>query len=279
MPAKKYKYPKKVISKKYKSKSKKSVVKKTTYVNRSSPKLQLPFPLKFYTPLRCGISGYVAPTLNASNLISYLFCIPGNSIYQPFAGLASLPAPATYISVVTGQTALATVQCTGYSQLATIYSNYKVKGSSIKVKINGQAAVDDLIISVAPMAYNVATTLGVVGTFNATVPGIPSLGNMPYAKKQLVNALVENRNSQVSSYCTTAQANGLSKLQYDASIINGVSIANQTNTTAGAQLEDLPWVWVIGIENAYNTAFSYKQAVDIDITYYAELAGSTSPNV
>jgi len=227
-----------------------------------------PFPERLFTKLR----SVVDTTIGAAVVSQVISMMGGNVLPTPFDAIGSLANTdmSTYYTSIAGAESIPTTQYQGYAQYATIYKYYRIHACKIKVTPLNVSGNDVGLLAIAPMTYAAASLMGLQGTNTSTIPSIPQLSQMPYAKsKQFTTYANSNTNNAVSCFMTTAQINGLSKLQYKASVTAGVPIANAPSVSAGLQDTDFPWSFFVGIQD-YTGQFGSQVCVKVELECYVE---------
>lgn len=265
----------KVVKKSFKKKTfkpNKGVNKSFTFKN-FAPKI--PFPMRMLTTLSCNASGYIA---TAGARSSYGLSVPGAGIYLPFNTKSSYPTSSGFPTVVTqltGATSFATIQCTGYNQLNSLYKQFRVIGSKIKVTIFPVVAGDTVNVALLPSTQENQINVGFSGASGGVNPLPAQASTYPYSKMKVCDRESSPKACTLTSFMSTAKINALSASQYKNDVVNGVGIASDPNVTVGAQSEDLPWLWWISLQSADNDVFAGNMLVNVTITYYVELTNPT----
>jgi len=252
----------------------------TTFKSRRIATISEVFPDRYMVACQTNFSGRFNPAGNRKALITMLFA---NSLYLPFEAVGSFSLCAINNNFATsarssGTGSPAGYQPTGYTQLSSIYSTYRVISSAIRVTVSPTNDLDSLTLVVFPIAYNTAVNIGISGTVGSEVPYCDSARGMKFAKDKQCTLQNGSTRNTIKSYMSTGTINGYTKSQYSNHIQAGVPIASKPNITTGTQSEDLPWLWVIGIYANDDTKFANQLDVNIELKQYTMFTNAPQSN-
>lgn len=180
------------------------------------------------------------------NFPNIQFSVYGNTLYQPFNTGVTLTGQGFTSS--TGYTILS--QYTGYTTLALIYKNIRVRSTKIIIYLDTNSS-DVVGCAVAPCA-NTPSAIN----YN-------SISSLPYAKGIITNNNDTRRECKFSAYANSATVLGLSKNQFEA--LDPVTAQTATPVT------DQSWVWYGALSMLNAASGSNAGAMTINITLESEV--------
>ncbi len=166
----------------------------------------------------------------AGSIASQVF--RGNSLFDPdFTGTGAQP--------------------TGFDQWAAFYERYRVRGSSMTVRVRAEV---DASSTIFPMGVLLPKTVTTLDTNYADAAG------EPYARTKMISNQEAGYPSTLKSYMTTTKILGLSKREaadVDYSALVGANPSKE-------------WFWHFYIEDAITAGLNIKSKVYFEVTYYCE---------
>ena len=229
----------------------KKVLKKgqMTLVNSSKPKLNIPINPKFLTKFTVSATGYVPSAAGPSGF----FAVKLNSPYQPLNASAGLFTAVTNGSGVYLGAISSGVNPRGFSNLCslTMYNNYRVYASRIKITVIPRSVLDQVLVTVVPITN---------ATLSAQTAELEQ--NVAFSKEIIASSNTDNNRNTFTHYIDLQSLDGLNKYQLMSDTTKVGTY--QTNPS------DLS-VWAIKWLNTNNAALNSALAFNYEITYYTEL--------
>lgn len=241
------KYMKKsCATKKKKTSSRVGHNRSTTQINRGNLRDHTIVADRYLTSVATSFSGTIATPFAAGQ-----FLVSGNAFYQPWS------TPSHNIgTIVTGSNSSNTGALPmGYTALTTLYNQYRVNASSIKITVQPTTTIDCPIVVVFPT----------VGLFAAATGGIDLTQNQRYSRWKQCSTANNVKENSITNYMSSAKVLGLTKQQYEDQL--AIQIAQQPGT-------NLDWYWQIAIYQPDGTTadFTSKIFVTVELNLYMEFS-------
>lgn len=219
----------------------------TTWVNRASIKDHTIVDDRMLTKVSCSFTGDIG---SATTFAPGQFILYGNSFFEPFT------VPSNGITtVVTAQNGSTIARPPmGYATLSSLYNQYRVRSSAIKVTVQPTNSTAD-----APLVVVFPS----VGVFSSATGNPYQTQNQRYSKWKQCTLNNNVAMNTITNYMSSAKVLGFTKQQYDDYPATVVSSAPSTA---------FDWFWQVAIYNAIGGNFTGNVIVTVELSMYVELS-------
>lgn len=205
------------------------------------------------------------PTIAAASGQTY--AVLGNSL---------IPMPSSYTSVIT----LGDTWCSGVSEYAAFYNNYRVLGSSIKIQVTAVSANNVFRVVLLPIMNGGTEVGGVAGTVAQRITELDALtydqlAQQPFAQaKTLGVATGGNATVYMKTFRKTKYMLGCKDIKDNNATLFNLPDTNGSNGQISCEV-DTSFFYYLRI---FNTAGASSQTVEVQIKakYYTQLSGRTN---
>jgi hypothetical protein len=225
--------------------NKKKTTQITTMVNKSNIRDHTIIADRFLTKLS---SSYTAEIVATTGNAQAQFEVYGNSVFEPFN------VPGILISTALQSTlgSVATQPPIGYTALATLYNQYIVRGSRIKITVQPSSLIDNFHVIVFP----------VLTQFSSGTANPHETQNQRYSRFKLCTASNNVKENTIIHYMNSSEVLGYTKQQYEDQPPTLISNAPNSN---------LDWFWQIAINQAQGATNPNSGVyVNVEIDMYCE---------
>lgn len=197
-------------------------------------------PDNYRTPMSVSYQGYI----QTASTPTY-FDVYGNSVYRPFQTTQQI---STMVTAVASSTAASSP--IGYTNLSSLYNEYRVRASRIKVTVTPSLASDAVTVVVQP----INSVLG------AVAPPTYAM-NERYSKWKLCTFSNNVKENTIIHYMNSSKALGLTPEQYDSQL--PIVVGN-------APAASLDWYWQVSCYTNSGIATVGQIFVTVELDLYVE---------
>lgn len=216
---------------------------------------------KFFTSMEASFMGSIDNTGVQSND----FAVSMSNIRNPFSYDALSFTSMTGASLVNNSSVLIqNIAVSGFNALATLYNNYRVHSSTIKVTFTPAAAVDYLEFVVVPCQYNIFTMAPIEPTTYYEAK------SMPYSKFRQCTGFNDIPKNTIVSTLKNRTIHGLTKEQYRTDMQNSMNQDNSIYAAAGYENMRNAAFWKIWYAKYNAGTFTNPVSVSVTVRYYVE---------
>lgn len=210
--------------------------------NKSSYRDHAIVPDRFRTKMSVSYQGYIAVGATSS-----YFDIYGNSLYQPFTTSRTIATLVT--GVFSSNTAASPI---GYTELAALYNEYRVRGTRIKLTATPQNQADTITLVITP----------VCSVNGSVAPPVYSI-NQRYSRWKQIQNTNNVKENTIIHYMPSNKVLGLTKQQYDDQlpVVNG-----------NAPPASLDWYWQVQVYTNNGSVTAGQVMVTVELDLYVEFS-------